>query len=127
MPLAAVPGGPKLLGFYLNGTNFATYTFPSDVAYADSSLNDVRIDLRGDGWAYITDSSSQRPGIVVLNLATGVSWRHLDLHPSVSVDQAFLPVYNGGANDITYLCRPPLTLSHVQFRNTCTQSQVRTP
>ena len=94
--LATVPGGPKLMGFYLNGTNFAVYTFPSDVVYADSSLNDVRFDLRGDGWAYITDSSPQRPGIVVLNLATGASWRHLTLHPSVSVDPFFLPVYNGG-------------------------------
>ncbi|KAH9922544.1 major royal jelly protein-domain-containing protein [Amylocystis lapponica] len=94
--LAHVPGGPKLVGFYLNGTSFATYTFPNYVVYGDSSLNDVRFDLRGTGIAYITDSSPQRPGIVVLDLATGASWRHLDRHPSVSVDPAFLPVYNGG-------------------------------
>ncbi|KAL6299415.1 major royal jelly protein-domain-containing protein [Sparassis latifolia] len=93
--LATVPGGPKLVGFYLNGTNFVTYTFPSDVVYTDSSLNDVRFDLRGTGYAYITDSSPQRPGIVVIDLATGESWRHLDGYAAVIVDPNFLPVYNG--------------------------------
>ncbi|GBE87647.1 major royal jelly protein-domain-containing protein [Sparassis latifolia] len=93
--LAAVPGGPKLIGFYLNGTNFASYTFPSDVVYADSSLNDVRFDLRGGGYAYITDSSPQRPAIVVVDLTTGQSWRHLESHPSVSLDLNFVPLYNG--------------------------------
>lgn len=94
--LAAVPGGPKLVGFYLNGTNFATYTFPANVVYADSSINDVRFDLRGGGYAYITDSSPNRAGIVVLDLATGASWRHLDGHPSVSPDTLFVPMYDGG-------------------------------
>lgn len=93
--LAAVPGGPKLVGFYLNGTNFATYTFPANVVYADSSINDVRFDLRGPGYAYITDSSPNRPGLVVLNLATGESWRHLDGHASVSPDTSFVPVFDG--------------------------------
>jgi len=93
--LAAVPGGPKLVGFYLNGTNFATYTFPANVVYADSSINDVRFDLRGGGYAYITDSSPNRAGIVVLDLATGASWRHLDGHPSVSPDTLFVPMYDG--------------------------------
>ncbi|KAH9922549.1 major royal jelly protein-domain-containing protein [Amylocystis lapponica] len=92
---AQVPGGPKLVGFYLNGTSFASYTFPDYVVYADSSLNDVRFDLRGTGYAYMTDSSPQRPGVVVLDLATGASWRHLDLHPAVSVDPSFVPIYDG--------------------------------
>lgn len=94
--LAAVPGGPKLVGFYLNGTNFATYTFPDYVVYADSSLNDVRFDLRGGGYAYITDSSPNEPGIVVIDLSTGVSWRHLSGHPAVTPDTSFVPAYNGG-------------------------------
>ncbi|KAI0938768.1 hypothetical protein AcV5_000377 [Taiwanofungus camphoratus] len=93
--LAAVPGGPKLVGFYLNGTNFATYTFPDYVVYADSSLNDVRFDLRGGGYAYITDSSPNEPGIVVIDLSTGVSWRHLSGHPAVTPDTSFVPAYNG--------------------------------
>lgn len=93
---AAVPGGPKLVGFYLNGTSFVTYTFPDYVVYADSSLNDVRIDLRGEGYAYITDSSPYRPAIVVINLSTGESWRHLDGSLMTSPDPAFVPVYDGG-------------------------------
>lgn len=99
---AQVPGGPKLLGFYMNGTNFATYTFPSTVVYSDSSINDVRFDLRGGGYAYITDSSPCHPALVVVDLATGESWRHLENHPAVSPDPDFVPVYNGG----TFCCPP---------------------
>jgi hypothetical protein len=94
--LAAVPGGPKLVGFDQNGTSFTTITFPPNVVAADSSLNDVRFDLRGGGFAYITDSSPQRPGIVIVDLASGASWRHLDGHPSVSFVPGFVPVYDGG-------------------------------
>lgn len=92
---AQAPGGPKLVGFYLNGTNFVTYTFPEYVVYSDSSINDVRFDLRGGGYAYITDSSPYHPGIVVVDLATGESWRHLDGSPIVTPDPAFVPVYDG--------------------------------
>ncbi|KZT10478.1 uncharacterized protein LAESUDRAFT_755975 [Laetiporus sulphureus 93-53] len=92
---AAVPGGPKLVGFYLNGTNFVTYTFPDYVVYADSSINDVRFDLRGGGYVYITDSSPYHPGIVVIDLATGESWRHLDFSSAVTPDPEFVPVYDG--------------------------------
>ncbi|EMD31899.1 hypothetical protein CERSUDRAFT_119203 [Gelatoporia subvermispora B] len=92
---ATVPGGPKLVGFDLSGDSFASITFPADVVFADSSLNDVRFDLRGGGFAYITDSSPQHPGIVVIDLATGTSWRHLDGHPAVSIDSTFVPSYNG--------------------------------
>jgi len=92
---AQAPGGAKLVGFYMNGTNFATYTFPSSVVYADSSINDVRFDLRGGGYAYITDSSPYHPALVVVDLATGESWRHLDGHVAVSPDPNFVPVYNG--------------------------------
>lgn len=93
---AATPGGPKLVGFDLNGTTIATITFPTVVVAEDSSLNDVRFDLRGEGFAYITDSSPQHPGIVVVNLTSGESWRHLDGHPSVSAQSGFIPFHNGG-------------------------------
>ncbi|KAI0646379.1 major royal jelly protein-domain-containing protein [Trametes meyenii] len=92
---AAVPGGPKLVGFDLKGRRFATITFPSTVVEADSSLNDVRFDLRGGGFAYITDSSPQRPGIVVVDLANGQSWKHLEGHPSVQAQSGFIPFHNG--------------------------------
>ncbi|KAI0360599.1 hypothetical protein OH77DRAFT_701392 [Trametes cingulata] len=95
---AATPGGPKLVGFDLSGRTVATITFPTTVVAADSSLNDVRFDLRGEGFAYITDSSPQRPGIVVVNLTSGESWRHLDGHPSVSAQADFIPFHNGVPN-----------------------------
>ena len=85
-------GGPKLVGIDLaNNTVFQTIVFPTTVAYADSYLNDVRFDLRanlsgttGKGVAYITDSSTEgRNGIVVVDLGSGESWRHLDGNPAV--------------------------------------------
>ena len=72
--LATVPGGPKLVGF------------------------DLR---RGSQFAYITDSSPQRPGIVVVNLQTGASWRHLDGNRAVSVVPGFVPMHDGGECGLT--------------------------
>ncbi|KAI0635247.1 major royal jelly protein-domain-containing protein [Trametes polyzona] len=108
---AAAPGGPKLVGFDLNGKRFTTITFPASVVAADSSLNDVRFDLRGEGFAYITDSSPNRAGIVVVNLSNGESWRHLDGHPSVSAQSGFIPFHNGVP---TYL-HPPTEPNAVEF------------
>ncbi|KAL1943936.1 hypothetical protein VTO73DRAFT_3754 [Trametes versicolor] len=110
---AATPGGPKLVGFDLNGTKVAAITFPATVVAMDSSLNDVRFDLRGGGFAYITDSSPQRPGIVVVNLASGQSWRHLDNHPSVSAESGFISFHNGVP---TYL-HPPIDPNAITFFN----------
>jgi len=94
----AVFGGPKLVGINLNNnTVFQTILFPQTVAYADSYLNDVRFDLRanltasGKGVAYITDSSSQgRTGLIIVDLGTGESWRHLDNSPFVQPERQFL-------------------------------------
>lgn len=97
-------GGPKLVGIHLNNnTVFKTIVFPTTVAYSDSYLNDVRFDLRanlsgtsGQGVAYITDSSSEgRNGIIIADLGTGNSWRHLDGSPTVHPVQQFL-AYNWG-------------------------------
>ena len=98
-------GGPKLVGINLT-TNavFQTIVFPTTVAYSDSYLNDVRFDLRanlsgiagGKGVAYITDSSSEgRNGLIVVDLGTGESWRHLDGSPTVHPVNQFL-AYNWG-------------------------------
>ncbi|KAK5138009.1 hypothetical protein LTR08_005806 [Meristemomyces frigidus] len=98
-------GGPKLVGINLT-TNaiFQTIVFPTTVAYSDSYLNDVRFDLRphlsgiagGKGVAYITDSSSEgRNGLIVADLGTGESWRHLDGSPTVHPVQQWL-AYNWG-------------------------------
>lgn len=108
-------GGPKLVGVDLQNNNiFATIVFPPDVAYADSYINDVRFDLRpsvtssGQGIAYITDSSIEgRNGIIIVDLGTGDSWRHLDGIPQVQAEFGFLvviwgePVYSLSGKEIT--------------------------
>ncbi|KAI1851320.1 hypothetical protein JX265_000446 [Neoarthrinium moseri] len=92
-------GGPKLIGVDLNTNRvFKTILFPSTVAYPDSYLNDVRFDLRpdvsesGEGIAYITDSSSEgRNAIIIVDLGSGESWRHLELTKWVRSQNQFLP------------------------------------
>lgn len=115
--LTSTYGGPKLVGVDL-ATNsvFKTILFPPNVSYPESYPNDVRFDLRpgitdsGEGVAYLTDSSNEgRNGLIVVDLATGASWRHLDTHPSVRADNEFYisiwgePVYTnpGGGKPIT--------------------------
>ncbi|HYZ17481.1 MAG TPA: L-dopachrome tautomerase-related protein [Candidatus Acidoferrum sp.] len=93
-------GGPKLVCVDLTSDRVAkTILFPPDVALPTSYLNDVRFDLRrGDGIAYITDSSMNGPnGIVVVDLGSGESWRRLHDHPSTKAEppQSFLPIVEG--------------------------------
>jgi sugar lactone lactonase YvrE len=92
-------GGPKLIGVDItSNTVLKTIVFPTTVAFGDSYLNDVRFDLRasvsasGQGVAYITDSSSEgRNGIIIVDLGTGESWRHLNNIPEVSAERGFVP------------------------------------
>ncbi|EJU02269.1 MRJP-domain-containing protein [Dacryopinax primogenitus] len=101
--LLASEGGPKLIGVDLTtNQTFQTITFPTWVAYPDTYLNDVRFDLRpsitpsGQGVAYIADSSDEgRNGVIVVDLGTGTSWRHLDRAASVTADPGFLSGYDG--------------------------------
>ncbi|KAF6229324.1 hypothetical protein HO133_007440 [Letharia lupina] len=96
-------GGPKLIGVNLsNNTMFKTIVFPPNVVYPDSYINDIRFDLRpnvtasGHGVGYITDSSQEgRNGIIVVDLGTGKSWRHLDGTSYVHPETGFLPVIWG--------------------------------
>ncbi len=94
-------GGPKLVGIDLATDRvIRTILFPPDVALPTTYLNDVRFDLRrGEGGAaYITDSADKGPnGIIVVDLATGESWRRLHDHPSTKAGQLpdFLPVVEG--------------------------------
>lgn len=88
-------GGPKLIGVDISTNSvIKTIIFPTTVAFGDSYLNDIRFDLRasasssGQGMAYITDSSSEgRNGIVVVDLGSGESWRHLDGIPEVKAER----------------------------------------
>jgi sugar lactone lactonase YvrE len=95
------PGGPKLVRIDLDTDTVAqVITFPAEVALPTTYLNDVRFDLRrGDaGIAYITDSSDSGPnGIIVVDLASGESWRRLHDHPSTKAEplHAFQPVVEG--------------------------------
>ena len=95
------PGGPKLVRVDLETDTVAqVITFPADVALPSTYLNDVRFDLRrGEaGVAYITDSSDSGPnGIIVVDLASGESWRRLHEHPSTKAEplRTFRPVVEG--------------------------------
>lgn len=93
------PGGPKLIGVDLKQNRiFKTILFPRDVALPTTYLNDVRFDLRRGqaGMAFITDSSGDGPNaIIVVDLATGKSWRRLNNHPSTKAESNFLPSVEG--------------------------------
>ncbi|KAM3555607.1 hypothetical protein MY1884_005515 [Beauveria asiatica] len=99
----ALPGGTKLVAIDLDSdTIIRTYLFPSTVNYPSSSVNDVRFDFRenittsGSGVAYISDESPEgRNGIIVLDLGTGETWRHLDRHPAGLSGYGVVPSYQG--------------------------------
>ena len=92
-------GGPKLVGVDLAQNRvFKTILLPEDVALPTTYLNDVRFNLtRGsEGMAFITDSSSEGTnGIIVVDLASGKSWRKLDKHPSTLPEPNFVPRVEG--------------------------------
>ena len=103
----AQPGATKLVGVDLTENEvFQTILLPEDVALPNSYINDVRFDLtRGEaGMAYITDSSGEGAnGIIVVDLASGDSWRKLDRHPSNLPEPNFVPIIEGQP----VLNRPP--------------------
>ena len=94
-------GGPKLVCVNLNtGQVNKRILFPQEVALPTTYLNDVRFDLRrgSEGMAFITDSAQKGPnGIIVVDLASGQSWRRLHDHPSTKAEelQTFLPIVEG--------------------------------
>jgi sugar lactone lactonase YvrE len=117
----ATPGGPKLVCVDLStDTVTQTIVFPPTVAFADSYLNDVRFDLRpqltasGAGVAYITDSSTEgRNGIIVVDLGSGESWRHLDGSPTVRPDPGFVASVWGEST--YYIPGPGQPLTYLPF------------
>jgi sugar lactone lactonase YvrE len=92
-------GGPKLIGIDLATNQIVKkILFPETVALPESYVNDVRFDLHrgGEGVAFITDSSiNGANGIIVVDLASGNSWRRLNNHPSTKADPQFVPVIEG--------------------------------
>ena len=94
-------GGPKLICVDLETNQvIKKILFPQNVALPTTYLNDVRFDLRRgkEGIAYITDSAQNGPnGIIVVDLASGESWRRLNDHPSTKAEDlpTFLPMVEG--------------------------------
>jgi sugar lactone lactonase YvrE len=66
------------------------------VVPADSYINDMRFDLRRGtaGTAFITDAGGPN-GIIVVDLASGHSWRRLAGDPSVTPDPGFVSHIDG--------------------------------
>ena len=94
-----VPGGPKLVCIDLK-TNAITRKifFPRSVVTPGTYLNDVRFDLtRGKaGTAFITDSGGKSDdGIIIVDLATGQSFRRLGEDPSVKPDTKVIGILEG--------------------------------
>ncbi|WP_424952536.1 L-dopachrome tautomerase-related protein [Deinococcus sp.] len=92
---------PKLVGID-TATNRVVKTihFPASVALKNTYLNDLRIDLRfgQDGVAYITDSGAKSGGgLIVVDLASGRSWRKLTGDETVKPAPGFVPFPEGRA------------------------------
>jgi sugar lactone lactonase YvrE len=88
-----------LCGLDIRDRVIKTILFPQDVV-PTTYLNDIRFDLRrgAEGMAFITDSSDQGAnGIIVVDLASGESWRKLHDHPSTKALEppSFLPIVEG--------------------------------
>jgi sugar lactone lactonase YvrE len=92
-------GGPKLVGVDLKKNRiFQKILLPPEVARPTTYLNDVRFDLRRgkEGLAFITDSSGSGPNaLIVVDLASGKSWRKLNNHPSTRPEPGFVPIVEG--------------------------------
>jgi sugar lactone lactonase YvrE len=93
------PQWVKLVGIDLATDKVVkTIHFPAGVVNAGSYFNDVRFDLRrgAEGLAFISDSAAKTDNaIVVVDLATGHSWRKLNGHPSVTGDHTFNAIMEG--------------------------------
>jgi len=90
-----LPGGAKLVRIDLTTNRVdRTIRFSADVALPGSYIDDIR--FHGDH-AYLTDAG--RPGLIVLDLATGQSRRVLDNHPSTIAAEDRLIVLSGKVLD----------------------------
>src|SRR5260370_13813552 len=74
-----VPGGPKLVRIDPRANAVARVYHLDSISKGESFIDDVRFD--GDT-AYLTDAG--RPGLIVLDLATGAARRVLDRSPSTT-------------------------------------------
>lgn len=93
------PGGPKLVAIDLATDRVVKrILLPREVALEKTYLNDIRFDLRHgeEGVAYITDSAKDAANaIIVVDLASGKSYRRLHDHPSTKPDKEFRAIVEG--------------------------------
>jgi sugar lactone lactonase YvrE len=93
------PGVAKLVRVDLSRDRIVqTIHFPEDVVLPTTYLNDVRFDLDrgGEGFAIISDSGEKGPnGLIVVDLASGKSWRRLNGHRTVTAQPGFMPRVEG--------------------------------
>jgi sugar lactone lactonase YvrE len=106
-----VPGAAKLMAVDI-ATNkvIKTIVLSARTVLPTTYINDVRFDLRqgNAGVAYITDSSINGPGgIIVVDLDSGESWRKLTGHSSTSPDPTFIPVVEGERLAVREKGKPP--------------------
>ncbi|GAB2561622.1 hypothetical protein ISP15_09845 [Dyella jejuensis] len=95
-----LPGGPKLVRIDLCTDKVTQVVlFPEEVVLQGSYLNDVRFSPDGRT-AYITDSGT-RGAIIVVDLASGDSFRALDGHASTQPEKDVVVNIDGQP-----LCRP---------------------
>ncbi len=88
-----VAGGPKLVQIDLTSNRVVrTILVPPAIAHSDSYLNDIRFDL-ARRTAYLTDSG--HPGLIVVDLTSGIAHRALDGDPSVKVAPGVQVVVDG--------------------------------
>src|ERR1700754_1483118 len=95
-----IVGGPKLVCVDpATDAVVQTIAFGPEVALGTTYLNDIRFDLRrGEaGMAFITDSGTGvgPNGLIVVDLASGRSWRKLTGHPAMRAVEGFLAVIEG--------------------------------
>ncbi|MEF2277385.1 L-dopachrome tautomerase-related protein [Deinococcus sp. YIM 134068] len=92
---------PKLVGIDTTTNQIVkTIRFPASVVLKTTYLNDLRVDLRhgGDGVAYITDSGAESgAGLIVVDLASGRSWRKLTADVTVKPVPGFVSFADGRA------------------------------
>ncbi|TCL64602.1 L-dopachrome tautomerase-related protein [Rhizobium sp. BK251] len=92
-----------------------TIVLPPSAVTSTTYINDVRFDLRQGkaGYAYLTDSSFRGPGgIIVVDLASGESWRRLTGDYSTSPDPTFIPIVEGEQMATRQTGRPPLNVGY---------------
>lgn len=106
-----IAGAAKLLAVDLATDKVVkTIVLPPSTVLPTTYINDVRFDLRKgkEGVAYITDSSVSGPGgIIVVDLASGESWRKLTGAKSSSPDPDFIPVVEGERLAVREKGKPP--------------------